>query len=216
MINSTPSIDFLFENSIFMTVFNKIKTGNIVVDSIISTFTLYLLGKLCVHLNKIWDLISNINVDLLFEKNQITLYGKLFISHGLYDTVNTKIVCSDNFKAINKYLFDHLQDNLSIHNIRELVSDHSENDLFIIDQTKIVTLKKDIFIQISIISNDSESNDKKKVSFSEETIKYNLFSYKLSVSDINIFIKEITDNYLRNIEKDRRKKRFIYKLIKTI
>ena len=67
MINSTPSIDFLFENSIFMTVFNKIKTGNIVVDSIISTFTLYLLGKLCVHLNKIWDLISNINIDLLFE-----------------------------------------------------------------------------------------------------------------------------------------------------
>ena len=127
-------------------ILKKIKTGNIVVDSIISTFTLYLLGKLCVHLNKIWDLISNINVDLLFEKNQITLYGKLFISHGLYDTVNTKIVCSDNFKAINKYLFDHLQDNLSIHNIRELVSDHSENDLFIIDQTKIVTLKKDTFI----------------------------------------------------------------------
>ena len=120
MISNPPSIEFLFENSIFMTIFNKIKTGNIIVDSIISTFTLYLIGRICVHLNKIWEFITNINIDLFFEKNQITLYGKLFTSHGLYDSVTTKIVCSDNFKALNKYLFDHLHENFSIHNIRLL------------------------------------------------------------------------------------------------
>ena len=47
-----------------------------------------------------------------------------------------------------------------------------------------------------------------------ETIQFNIFSYTSSLHEINEYRRH-TKSYLKNIEKNRETKQFVYKLIKT-
>lgn len=217
MINNYPDIGYIFENSVFMTVFNQIKTGNIVVDSLISTFAIYLIGQIYSKFNKIIEYILDYKFEYFYVKNQITLCGKICISATTYDSVSTKTICSNGFKAINQYLIDNLQINESIKTIRELINTNQEDNIFIIDQTKVITLdkKKQIYLQIEINNDEStDNNNYNKTSYRIENIKFHIFSYFVSLNEINEYIKNITTLYLKNIEKNRETKQFVYKMIK--
>ena len=62
--NNLPNgINYIFENSVFMTIFNHIKTGNFVIDSMLSTIAIYLFGQICNNFNRIYEVLININFD---------------------------------------------------------------------------------------------------------------------------------------------------------
>lgn len=214
--NIPTNINYIFENSVFMTIFNQVKTGNFIIDSLLSTIAIYLIGQVCSHLNKLYDLLINLKYDYFSTRNQITLYCKLSTSSSSFDSVITRTMCSNCFKALNKYLIDNLKINQSIRKIRELIDNSDENSIFIVDQSKIVTLDniKKIYLEIEI-TNDENTDDNNKKSYKMEIIKFHVFSYTLSLHEINKYIDDITSTYLRDIQKDRETKQFVYKLIKS-
>lgn len=219
MIGSNLSNDmgYVFENSVFMTVFNHVKTGNFVIDSLLSTIAIYIIGKICNNFNKIYDILINIDFDYFYSRNQITISGKLFTASTNYEPVVTNTICSNGFKALNKFLIDNLENNKSIKEVRELINNNHEDNIFIVDQSTNITLDNNKKIYLQIITQNDENNDDSndKKSYKIETIKFNIFSYTSSLYEINKYIENITKSYLKNIEKNRETKQFVYKLIKT-
>ena len=216
--NNLPNgINYIFENSVFMTIFNHIKTGNFVIDSMLSTIAIYLFGQICNNFNRIYEVLININFDYFYSRNQITISGKLCTSSNTFDSVVTNTICSNGFKALNKFLIDNLKNNNSIKEVRELINNNHEDNIFIVDQSTNVILdnKKKIYLQIVTKNDDNNDDNNSKKSYKMETIQFNIFSYISSLHEINEYIEDITKSYLKNIEKNRETKQFVYKLIKT-
>jgi hypothetical protein len=233
MFKNIPPLEYLLENSIHMTIFNNFKTNNPIIDTILSTIAIGIFSLLCSQFTKLYKNFYDMDMEWLFTKNKIILEGKICTSSATYsDNVNMNSVYSDNFKAINNYIIKLIGKNNTIYHIRELYVPNNNNNyyeqnkddnnhlnnLFIIDQPKSILLdnKNKIYAYTKITKHEEDNSDKKNSkTYTIENINLEIYSYKCSLCVLNNFVQNITNNYLINIEKNRKTKKFIYKLFKS-
>ena len=172
------------------------------------------------------DDINEYYINNLFKKRSVCLDGKTTTRSGEY-TCRVDNLFSDRFKALWYYL--NSINNNSILSIKEYsmsCNNYNDtrmagiredeqiniNDFFIVNQRKKFYIGNDIFCKVKFYFNDSDNSSSKKCNISIENINLEIFSYKQDISFILNFIDEITNNYLSNVQNNRKNKLFIYTL----
>jgi chaperone BCS1 len=222
-------------NIVNMILFDKIKTGNPVIDTFITTLLLtgvtYLFHFINNNLYEFIINLKNINLNYkswFYKKSVVEYDGKISLSTNYYDSkLNQTNAFSDRFKALWAHIIDNVGDNTTIKHIKEYSfenpSRHNKRDLgiyMVIQSDKFLISKEhEIYAYTSINNEEQEQegkNDKNSKTTSKiEKIVIELFSYKSNISTIKEFVEKITEKYLSSIEDLRENKKFIYTLTKT-
>jgi len=231
-----------FDNTIKMSLFSKIKTNNVVIDTLLSTILLtlmsYIVKSSCDY--NIQSLFSLLDINwknkikyYLCKKNTISLSGKKFSSMGYFTC--TPIVSSifgNRFKAVWQEINNNICKNTSIYEIKDFLTLTSNNEdsygentnndstndgVYIVSQKREFvfneTLK--IYAITNISKEDSDGEKEKKNNAKVDNIDITLYSYHTSLEEIKKYVDELANKYVENIELARNGKRFIYTLIKT-
>lgn len=239
LLNSTSDfqLKMLSSNVFNMFLFDKIKSGDPVIDGIIITLFLSLITLLLQNLNYyIINFINNfkfINFQYnWFQKKYIVEYdGKVYLRQNFNDNkLNQTNIFSDRFKALWYHIIENIGDNNTIRVIKEYSCDNTCDYYNInknLDMGSYMVVQKDYFliseklgiyahtyIHSEIQEKNNTSNTEKK-SYNIEKITIQLFSYKSDVNIIKNFVKTLTEKYLSTVEDLRVNKRFIYTLTKT-
>jgi len=231
----------MISSNIFnMIIFDKLKTGDPIIDTLMTTVILMVVTYLFQFINE--NIIEHVNIkkilfynliNLFYFKNTVEYEGKMSSTINFYDSrINRNSAFSDRFKALWYHIIDNIGDNKTIKYIKEYSFTHpfrinnEKRDLgiyMVIQSEKFLISKElDIYAYASINSEtedteDKETNNKKNKSSSKiEKIRIELFSYKSSVKQIKDFVENLTMSYTSTIEDLRENKRFIYTLTKTM
>jgi hypothetical protein len=215
-------IIYRFQDTIKMTIFSKMKTGNQLLDAIINTVVFTILGCVFTTITKnIASFHISINVDffrcIFFKKYEIVLEGTRSNTTHIY-TANNIISASysDRFKAFWFYIINNIDKNKSVYQIKESITtiDYLDNkkhsEIFMVSQTGCFVVDKDIFAICKFFNEDDSSND--KITTKKEKITIKIYSYKYNMCYLTKYIDSITSNYLTSIKTNRYNKRFIYTL----
>lgn len=221
----------MYGNMINVIFFDKIKTGNPITDTILVTLSLSILTYFFKQLksmteNMKFTFTTKILTELLniFKHKSSVIYeGKITVGKTQYETeVHEHHVFSERFKALWQYIIDTVKDNKSIHSIREFqkfIGRHEKNQtelgVYIVNQTDrfLISELHQIYAYTNIESETlGDQNDKKSKNMKLDSIKIELYSYKVDVNVIKQFVDDLTKNYLAVIEETRINKRFIYTL----
>jgi len=225
-----------FQNSIQMSLFNYLKTGNPILNAIITTFGLALMSYIVRQFSD-YDLksinFSSINLKyLFFKKCMIILEGKRSTYSSGYDKqIFSSSLYTDRFNATWNYIIKNIENNKTIHEIKEFPNPNNNNmnydsqckdlkdyqkELFIVSQENQFLIDENLKIyaitRIYSENQDEKENSKSSTKIDKITIK--LFSYETGLDNIKKFIDNITEKYLKNIEDERFNKKFIYTLNK--
>lgn len=212
-----------FTDNMKMILFKKIKTGNVIFDTFISTITI---GMVTYFIKIIYNKIIHFSLDRLYDQDYIIslFYNKYCIelegcksqSQCRYHA-NTIIssVFSDRFKALWKHILDNIEKNETIHKVKEYYCNDlkSQSDLYIVTQDKRFKIDTNIYAQTYI----EEINIKNKETETEtksDKIKLIIYSYSINLKELTKYIENITNNYLKNIKNIRKDTIFIYTLNK--
>lgn len=230
----------MMSGSVFnMILFDKLKTGDPILDAILTTLILSCITFLFQYLNNYLldfiEIIKTINLDYnsWFQKKYIVEYdGKIALTTNFYDSrLNQTSTFSDRFKALWVYIIKNVGDNNSIRVIKEYSFENpsrnydNKRDLGIYMVTQqdkfLISEKLGIYAYTSINSEiqeqDNTNNNSKDTKSSNkiEKITIQLFSYKSDVNTIKNFVENLKHEYLSSIEDLRDNKRFIYTLTKS-
>ena len=232
----------MMSGSVFnMILFDKLKTGDPILDAILTTLILSCITFLFQYLNNylldFMDFLRSISFDYdnWFQKKYIVEYdGKIALTTNFYDSrLHQTSSFSDRFKALWMYIIENVEDNKTINYIKEYSFENPSNYRTYIDnrdlgiymvtqQDKFVISEKlGIYAYTSINSETQEQENKKhdskdsKSSSKIEKITIQLFSYKSDVNTIKNFVEDLTHKYLSSIEELRDNKKFIYTLTKA-
>jgi hypothetical protein len=215
-----------------MTIFNKIKTNNPIIDTILSTVILTFLGYLLNVFSEsnfiFTKLISFENLyDLYYKKNVIELEGKTSSTTSIYNMSHcVSATYSRRFKALWLHITNNIEGNHTINKIKESYStretvkedtDGSKSvlDFFIVSQPEKFILNKDKEIYaICKSSKEDDGGNNEKVTTKTEKIIIQIYSYKITLSELQQYIDNITLKYLSSIKTNRLNKKFIYILEK--
>jgi AAA+ superfamily predicted ATPase len=235
----TGSIDYQLKlmsgNIVNMILFDKIKTGNPVIDTFITTLLLtgvtYLFHFINNNLYEFILMFKNISLDYkswFYKKNVVEYDGKISLSTNYYDSkLNQTNAFSDRFKALWSHIIENVGDNDTIKHIKEYSFENPSRDnnrdlgIYMVIQSDkfLISKEHEIYAYTSINNEEQEQegkNDKNSKTTSKiEKIVIELFSYKSDVNTIKDFVEKITKNYLSSIEDLRENKKFIYTLTKT-
>ena len=216
-------------------LFNSIKTGDPIIDTFLTTIILAIFTWFTtfVYDNGINYYLYNFSFDnfksILFKKNTIIIEGNKSSTASSYTySYNISSAYSNRFKAIWNYIINNIDNNSSIFMIKENHTNYQSSsndkddifnkkknlDTFMVNQNKHFILDKNIYAQ-TIIEDESKKNDDHKMSIKIEKITIIIYSYKLSLYELKIYIDEITENYLKSIKYNRLNKKFIYSLEKN-
>lgn len=218
-------------------IFERIKTGNPIIDTIVLTFLLSSVNYIFKWLNmNVMDNISLtkiLNYEKLYhffsKKNVVEYEGKIACYTNVYDNeLRQTTSFSDHFKALWEHIIENIKDNPTIHSIKEYTitkkryryNDENENGLYMVNQTDkfLISEKLEIYAYTYIFDNDKNSSDDNKSNSKPqsktERIIIELYSYKSSIEIIKSFVEEITRKYLLSIQHLRENKQFIYTLTK--
>lgn len=209
----------------FMFLMNFIaffKTGNVIIDSIISTAMMgiitFLTQLILSNLSfENINFVSYIYYNFVYRKNTIIIEGRRLISSSNYWCSGPPSY-SNSFKALWDHILKNNNDNKQIISMREIMcnyvhySDSSKNvdNIMVIDQTSSFRIEQDMDIHAicSIyISGDGEDN---KAASKYEIIKLQIYSHTHSVYYIKNYINEITNKYLKTIKNNRGNNQYIY------
>jgi DNA replication protein DnaC len=230
----------LMSGNIFnMIIFDKFKTGDPIIDAIMTTIVLTIITYLFQYLNgKIADIMYNLNdinydYKSWFKQKYIVEYdGKISLTTNFYDSrLNQTSSFSNRFKALWTNIIKNVGDNNTINFIKEYSFDNPSNydkekrDLgiyMVIQKREFLISKKLGIYAYTHINSEVQENESKhanskdsKSSSKIEKITIQLFSYISDVNTIKNFVEEITNAYLSSIEDLRENKRFIYTLSKN-
>ena len=220
-----------YSNITKMTLFNFLKTGNPVYDTIISTLIISLFGYV---VNYVYDyhidrVLYNLTIDDIkgwfFRKNTIIIEGKRSSITSNYSCVYTVTsLYSDRFKALWNYIISNIDTNNTIYKIKESHSNFQSSeineskrknmDIFMVYQNRHFKLDKNIFVKAEIEQEGME-DEKEKVKTKTDKITINIYSYVYSVSYLKKYVDNITEKYLSSIKDNRSNKKFIYFLNKV-
>ena len=221
----------MMSGSVFnMILFDKLKTGDPILDAILTTSILSCITFLFQYLNNYLldfiDFFKSISFDNWFQKKYIVEYdGKIALTTNIYDSrLRQTSSFSDRFKALWIYIIENVEDNKTINCIKEYSFENPSNyktnrDLGIYMVTQkdkfVISEKLGIYAYTSIYSEIQEQENKKrdsKDSSKIEKITIQLFSYKSDVNTIKNFVEDLKQKYLSSIEVLRDNKKFIYTL----
>lgn len=232
----------MMSGSVFnMILFDKLKTGDPILDAILTTLILSCITFLFQYVNNylldFMDFLKSISFDYnnWFQKKYIVEYdGKIALTTNFYDSrLHQTSSFSDRFKALWIYIIENVEDNKTVNCIKEYSFENPSNYLTSIDnrdlgiymvtqQDKFVISEKlGIYAYTSINSETQEQENKKhdskdsKSSSKIEKITIQLFSYKSDVNTIKNFVEDLTQKYLSSVEDLRDNKKFIYTLTKA-
>lgn len=212
----------MFHDSIRFSLFSYLRTGNPLLDGIISAVLItslsFVLKNIWVirHL-KAWDTA----VSLFYRKYSVQFEGKYSFIINKFDTNSTVSNCfSDSFKAIFDLIIKDMDVNPTIREIRECIMSkrYDEDrgiDMFLICQRDRFLFDEKLEIY-AITETFHEDNSEKKrdneSTIKTETILITLYSYKTPIQGIFNLVKRIKSDYLDNLARERNKKQFIYSL----
>jgi len=221
----------LFHNMINMTIFQNIKTGNYIFDSIISTIAIYLMSNI-VQFSSVLNIkkIMQNFVKTFYKENSVIMNGKISSTSTSFDAILVvSSVFGIQFKSLFLYIYDHIAENKSIHEIYELsetmlndtdrTGDKNLTNLYIVSQTKpfLIDEPRQIYARtvMNVNTSEKDSNTRAKPTITTTDITITVFSTKSSINEILEFLETIRNNYSKTIENNRKNSRFIYTLIKT-
>jgi ATPase family associated with various cellular activities (AAA) len=234
----------IFQDATNHALLSKFKTGNIVVDALLSSIALGLLTYIVGKVSRYIDGVSTLHMDTLmdtakayfYKKHLLLLEGKKTISPPLYCNSQTiSLVFSNRFKAVWHYIIENMNNNATISEVKEICNmitsskqryDENGNvldsvqdmDLLVVSQKRAFLLNKElkIYANVEFRSNETSSGDKKsKMDSKVEDIILTLYSYHQPVHRIKEYVDVLTDEYLKMLEEQRRTKSFIYSLCRT-
>jgi len=157
-----------------------------------------------------------------FKQNKIIIEGKRCFKSTDYITRNDNLF-GHTFEAIFTYIHKNMNNN-EIYSIKEysndICSDHypdSDDDddinpktIYIINQRKEFQIEKNIFCSVQIDKENLEGGNNSKTVTQIEHIEISLYSYNISLIEIQNFVENITYKYMNSINKFRSQKLFIY------
>ena len=226
MIDLTNNISLLnaFVDSAKMKIFGYIKTGDTIIDTLISTF---IIGIFSYFMKYFYDFILGFSFSQIFNRDSIIniFYRKSFVelegrkSHVISSYSCAQIVTStfsDRFKAVWTHIMANISENNSIYAVKEqYCNDIKQNsDFYIVSQSRRFLIDKDIYATTE--TEEVENNNKEgKTESKVDKIKITLYSYKLKLSDLTQYVDTITEKYLKSIKNSRKNIKYIYTLNKT-
>ena len=215
-------------NTVKMKVFHFVKTGNIVLDSILSVIGMTIVGYIINYIydNRLDELIMRFSYDkiknIFYKKNVIILEGKKSYVTSVYNfTSSTTSTYSDRFKALWYYIINNIDNNQSIYQIKEILSNYDSNviykntteqkitDIFMVHQDKHFQIDDKIY---AYTLTEKEENKDEKMATKTDKITIEIYSYEYSLNYLKNYIDKITNNYLLTIKDSRANKQFIYVL----
>lgn len=227
-------LNLMSRNTFNMILFDKIKTGDPIIDTITTTAIISLITYSFQIGNKYLKNITNILEkfdfeSLFFKKNIVEYDGKISLTTNIYDSkLNETNSFSDRFKALWKHIIDNIYNNDTINYIKEysVQNINGTNDekrdlgIYMVVQNEkfLISKEYDIYAFTTIKSeleepdNTGSNNSNAKSSSKIEKITISLFSYKSDVNIIKEFVDKITNSYLLSIEDLRENKKFTYTL----
>ena len=219
-----------------------INYNNIILLFFISFFTFIINNKNCYYeIEKILKNIFNFFTFFLLKKNTIILEGKICLKVSGYIT-KTDNLFSNRFNAFWYYISKNNLNNPTIYSLKEyanssnIYDDYGEpkymkrnynnedddiiedddninnKDIFIVDQSSYFKINKEIFCKVNKHSYD-RGDEKKQTQYEMENITIELYSYKLSLKELEKFLTNIDKKYQKSLEEYRNNKKFIYSLI---
>jgi len=231
MTNIIEELFYKFHDTLKMSIFNKIKTGNHVVDTIINTFIFTIIGYIFNHLNKnkisLYFGIDKEKIKSFFYKRyEIELEGKRSCTTSIYShSTNISATYSNRFKAFWFYIVNNISENNSIYKLKETVTNIDAyvstsddcnkkiTDILMVSQSDCFIIDDDIYAICKMFNEDDSNNDRVTTKIEKITVK--IYSYKFNASYLTKFIDNITADYLTSIKTNRYNKKFIYTLEKT-
>jgi len=226
-----------FNDNIKIFLFQKLKTENPIIDTIVSTiiFTCmsYIVKVMYENdaLNKLWtghgpsDIYDKIK-SCFVKKYSITFEGKRCsaMSYSSYPVISSCF--TNSFKALWEDIIVNIDKNDTIHELKELCASLDTNkyhnnateeyDLYIVSQKKSFLYNKELKIYaIADISSEDLNGEKDKPSTKTDKISITLYSYHTNINAIKNHVNNLKNNYLKSIEKSRNSKKFVYTLVKT-
>lgn len=220
----TDIIKLAYDTTLKMILYDTIKTTNPAINVMLSTTMIAIIGFLSSYLNGITpsSIIEHItNYELMYHigfkrPNTITLEGK-FSSSGT-SMLRVTSHCTDRFKAMSNYIVNNIDNNKTIHTIKEYSSNYENYELksecmLMVSQKRWFSIGENIFARTITQCDDSENRDKTINRCEKITIE--IYSYIYPISYLKSYVDSITTNYLCDIRTCRIHKRFIYNLTKV-
>ena len=220
-----------FNDSIKISLFQRMKTGNELFDAIGSTLGFVLISYIVkvLYENKISFHKNNFCLkSFFFKKYSITFEGKRCYSVGMYNHYPVVSSCfTDSFKALWDNIICNMDENTSIKELKEIYTafdkfsntkEDEDAEIFIVSQTAsfLYDAKLEIYALVTNSSEDSSGrNEKEKQNTKIDKITLTLYSYKTNLNGIKKYVQNLKEIYLKKIEKTRNSQKFIYTLIQT-
>jgi len=215
-----------YTNVIKMNIFNYFKTGEPIVDTILSTIGISIFGLLINYIadKNIYNFLFNLSLNNIkswfFTKRCVIIEGRRSSSTSSYSSAhNVSSVYSIRFKAMWQYIINNIDNNNTIYQIRESHSNYQSsecknsknktNDMFMVSQNKDFKLDDNIYVNATL-EQEGTKDDKDKITTTIDKITIKIYSYKYSLSYLKKYIETISDQYLTSLKNSRNNKRFVY------
>ena len=217
------------KRTINMALFDKIKTNNIVIDTILSTIFISIFGFVFASINSadcsfFWELIMNVFSSKSFA-SKIIITGKRCTALARYGgELYVNCAYSETFNAVLYHITQNINTNNSeIKEIKELYSSckrwdsdgsDASNINFLVTQTNPFTIDKDVLCKISSSFDESSGSTDEKQNSKIENFKIEIFSHNINLCDLIKYLDNIIVKYKINIKQDRSNKQFVYSVEK--
>ncbi len=243
MHNSISSLTENMKMLLLMNMRDSNSYDNFIYFFLITCLTIVLNNETCYYeIEKFLKNISNFFNFFIPKCNTITLEGKICLKVTGYIT-KTDNLFSNRFNAFWHYISKNNLNNQTIYSLKEYahssniyddygdpkkikhkydIDDYDESynneeliinkDIFIVDQSSYFKIDKDIYCKVSKNSYD-RGDDKKHTQYEMENITITIYSYKLSLLELENFLTKIDEKYQNSLEQYRNNKKFIYSLI---
>jgi len=231
----TDILQNTFNDSIKISLFQRMKTGNQLFDVIFSTLGFVMISYLVKVLyennafNRPWNIdIHDTVKSLFYKKYSITYEGKRCSSIGTYNLYPVVSSCFTNScKALWSDIVKKMDKIESIRELKELYiamdkfrdkdDGDDESDMYIVSQRKPFLYNKElqIYAIADFYTEDSGGGEKDKQTTKTDKITLTLYSYETNTCGIKNYVTKLTDSYTKAIEKSRNSQKFVYTLIKT-
>lgn len=183
-------------------------SGSPLVDMMISTFIFILLNKFIVNLfdgvndfrDKIWTFLENILSKLGRKWNEIELIGSSTKNTSWY---GSQLKFSDRFLAVNEYIIENIKNIRDVSFLKEdlfRTHNNTEEDCHHLILNHKGFLEMDDGVYIKYDTESKEIDEKGKGCIIEKTIKITIRSRKKTISELNLYVDNITENYLKTID----------------
>lgn len=228
MSNFINTLYINYINIIKLTLFNFLKTGNHIFDTIGSTIIISLFGYIFSYIYENIDIYSYFDINntcnLFYKQNSVILEGKrCAVTSNYIASYNVCSNYSDRFKAIWNYIILNIEKNTDIFQIKESHSNiqstfdddsRKKLDIFIVFQNKHFKIDDNIYVKTKI-ENEVSKDEKESVNTKTDKITVTIYSYKYSINYLIKYIDNITNQYLSSIKNNRINNKYIYSLDKV-